>query len=168
MDISVHLSTHNVKNGKSKSPAFFTEWNLHTLSEHDSFKFKKAVIWIACCQPLCFFPSYSRCKSGVKIPGTTVSDVVCNQDLLTDIIRPTPTGKKVSLLSLMTSRQPDEGAQTQGIHTTTTTTSSPRAAITHKTKVPVSPLNTGSHIGKTFAATDYDIFSYHKGISNNL
>lgn len=123
-----------------------------------------------CCllPTLVFFPFYSRCKSGVNISGTLVSDVVCNKDLSnTHVIRPTTIDKGFSLLNRITSRQP-EGARTQGLHTTTTTTSSPRLAATHKTKVPVNPLNTGSHIGKTFAATVYDTFSYHKGILNNL
>nr|XP_046239428.1 tumor necrosis factor receptor superfamily member 4 [Scatophagus argus] len=100
---------------------------------------------------------WKECKStGVKINGTRISDVICNEVSESNIDTTTiPTNKIVSLSTLLTSHRPHEGAQTQKksttITTTTTTTTTTTSSVQRHT---ISPeikgeptlSNTGNHI----------------------
>ncbi|XP_073323759.1 uncharacterized protein [Pagrus major] len=85
---------------------------------------------------------WRECKSGVQKNGTKISDVICKDESKSDTyVSATPTPHNiVPAVKRFTSDRPHEGAQTQKIHTTTTT-SAPR----HMTPVP--PPTTGSQIG---------------------
>lgn len=94
---------------------------------------------------------------GVKKDGTTTEDAVCNDQLQTHATTsPTPT-KITSLFTSLKAHHPHEGAQTQEMHTSKTTTSAPRPPVTPKTKgQPSYPPNTANQIGKTSSAVFFN------------
>ncbi|KAE8298452.1 hypothetical protein D5F01_LYC02951 [Larimichthys crocea] len=92
------------------------------------------------------------CKS-VRTPGTTKSDVICNNTYATT--QPTPT-KTISIIKLLTSHRPQEGTENQKIHSTTTTTTatttksssaSGHPATPNDKVQPSYPSTTGNYIG---------------------
>lgn len=94
------------------------------------------------------FILHFRCKSGVHKAGTKISDAICKNESNDDTYvsaSPTPNNIVTPVIRF-TSDRPHEGAQTQKIHTTTTT-SAPQHFFTQS---PVQPPTAGSHIGKTF------------------
>ncbi|XP_039655111.1 tumor necrosis factor receptor superfamily member 4 isoform X2 [Perca fluviatilis] len=87
---------------------------------------------------------WRECKSGVKIPGTRTSDVICNPELNPNEITPPISNKNVSLITRLTTKHPLEGAQTQRMHsTTTTTTTTTTTAIPSRDPTQ----DTGNYIG---------------------
>lgn len=105
------------------------------------------------------FILHFRCKSGVHKAGTKTSDALCKDESNDDAyVSATPTPNNiVPAVKHSTSDRPHEGAQTQKIHTTTTT-SAPGLSITRSP--PVQPPTAGSHIGKKFAALFFLSFYY--------
>ncbi|XP_076610310.1 tumor necrosis factor receptor superfamily member 4 [Chaetodon auriga] len=93
---------------------------------------------------------WKECKSaGVSVNGTKTSDAICNEESKSNtfVTTPTTSNKVVSLITRLISHRPHEGAQTQKIHTTTTTYA-PGPTVTPKDKgQPSYPSNTGNHIG---------------------
>ncbi|XP_030276070.1 tumor necrosis factor receptor superfamily member 4 isoform X2 [Sparus aurata] len=89
---------------------------------------------------------WRECKSGVHKAGTKTSDALCKDESNDDAyVSATPTPNNiVPAVKHSTSDRPHEGAQTQKIHTTTTT-SAPGLSITRSP--PVQPPTAGSHIG---------------------
>ncbi|XP_070815820.1 tumor necrosis factor receptor superfamily member 4 [Chaetodon trifascialis] len=94
---------------------------------------------------------WKECKSaGVRVNGTKTSDVICNEESKSNahVTTPTTSNKVVSLITRLISHRPHEGAQTQKMHTTTTTTSAPGPTVTPKDKgQPFYTSNAGNHIG---------------------
>ncbi|TMS18951.1 Tumor necrosis factor receptor superfamily member 9 [Larimichthys crocea] len=95
---------------------------------------------------------WKECKS-VRTPGTTKSDVICNNTYATT--QPTPT-KTISIIKLLTSHRPQEGTENQKIHSTTTTTTatttksssaSGHPATPNDKVQPSYPSTTGNYIG---------------------
>ncbi|TDH13885.1 hypothetical protein EPR50_G00038240 [Perca flavescens] len=92
---------------------------------------------------------WRECKSGVKIPGTRTSDVICNPELNPNDITPPTSNKNVSLIARLTTKHPLEGAQTQRMHTTTTTTTTTNttaAPPAHTSPSRDHPSDTGNYI----------------------
>ncbi|XP_036956806.1 tumor necrosis factor receptor superfamily member 4 isoform X2 [Acanthopagrus latus] len=88
---------------------------------------------------------WRECKSGVHKAGTKISDAICKNESNDDTYvsaSPTPNNIVTPVIRF-TSDRPHEGAQTQKIHTTTTT-SAPQHFFTQS---PVQPPTAGSHIG---------------------
>ncbi|TKS71308.1 Tumor necrosis factor receptor superfamily member 4 OX40 antigen OX40L receptor [Collichthys lucidus] len=94
---------------------------------------------------------WKECKS-VGTPGTTTSDVICNNTYA--ITHPTPT-KTISIIKLLTSHRPQDGTENQKMHSTTTTTATTTKSssasghpATPNDKVqPSYPSTTGNYIG---------------------
>ncbi|XP_034724741.1 tumor necrosis factor receptor superfamily member 1B isoform X2 [Etheostoma cragini] len=88
---------------------------------------------------------WKECKSGVKIPGTRTSNVICNPALKPGDTTPPTSEKNVSLITRSTSKDPLEGAHTQRMHSTITTA----AATAHARPSRDPPSDTGNYIGMT-------------------
>ncbi|XP_032370425.1 tumor necrosis factor receptor superfamily member 11B isoform X2 [Etheostoma spectabile] len=88
---------------------------------------------------------WRECKSGVKIPGTRTSNVICNSELKPDDTTLPASKKFFSLITRSTSKNPLEGAHTQRMHSTITTA----AASAHIRPSRDPPSDTGNYIGMT-------------------
>ncbi|MED6290174.1 hypothetical protein CHARACLAT_010377 [Characodon lateralis] len=93
---------------------------------------------------------WKQCGStGIKKAGTATSDVICNE-LNGSQTTTSPTSIKKVFLSLLTTRRPHEGVQTQKTLSSTTTAPVQQNILRHTTQpsFPSSPSsNTSTHIG---------------------
>ncbi|XP_069004240.1 tumor necrosis factor receptor superfamily member 4 [Embiotoca jacksoni] len=92
---------------------------------------------------------WKDCKSaGVKVNGTKTSDVICDElKTITHMIT-TSTMSKIVSLTRLTTHRPRGGAQTQKMHTVTTT-AAPKQTIWREETLPSAPSNVGNHNGVT-------------------
>ncbi|XP_023149779.1 tumor necrosis factor receptor superfamily member 4 [Amphiprion ocellaris] len=88
---------------------------------------------------------WKDCKSaGVKSNGTKTSDVICNDELKSNVpTAPPRTYTKIISVLRSTTHRPPEGAQTLKMQTTTIAAAPPLATLRGKEQ----PSNTGNHIG---------------------
>ncbi|XP_047204034.1 tumor necrosis factor receptor superfamily member 4 [Girardinichthys multiradiatus] len=90
---------------------------------------------------------WKQCGStGIKKAGTATSDVICNE-LNGSQTTTSPTSIKKVFLSLLTTRRPHEGVQTQKTLSSTTTAPVQQNILRHTTQPSFPRSNTSTHIG---------------------